>query len=381
MRACRIVRAHGSARGRSVSSTTSPRALRTRPHMLLGVDPFAELRVVDYGDAECVPAGLEQSHAAVERAVLDILEAGAMPIVLGGDHSVAYPNLVAMAKHHGRGAVGVIQFDTHADTADIVWGVRLSHGTPMRLAVDEGWIRGDHFIQVGLRGYWPHAAEFDWMRSVGMRWHTMYEVEERGIGAVIDTVIAEASEHLPESCLSDRRRRRARPGLGARHGNSRAGRSPSPRAPDRGSQVVPRASGRRDGGRGGLAALRPGERHGARRPPLRDRGPVRYRAASQGWAGAAPAAGGLRAEPAPARLVSTRRGPQPRGRRRPPGRARLRPLGAYARRPPELPPSRGNRARDRAPAPRGGAGRYRMAFRAAARAASRARGSSSGLME
>jgi agmatinase len=185
-----------------------PRAIRlvdnfaesppARPHMLLGVDPFAELRVVDYGDAECVPAGLQQSHAAVERAVLDILEADAVPIVLGGDHSVAYPNLVAMAKRHGRGSVGVIQFDTHADTADIVWGVRLSHGTPMRLAVDEGWIRGDHFIQVGLRGYWPHAAEFDWMRTVGMRWHTIYEIEERGMGAVVDTVVAEARERLPE---------------------------------------------------------------------------------------------------------------------------------------------------------------------------------------
>jgi agmatinase len=165
-----------------------------------------------------------------------------------------------MAKHHGRGAVGVIQFDTHADTANIVWGVRLSHGTPMRLAVDEGWIRGDHFIQVGLRGYWPHASEFDWMRSVGMRWHTVYEVGERGIGAVIDTVVAEASDRLPKLVYLIVDVDVLDPGW-----------APGTGTPEPGG-LLPRE---------------------LLTPALRDRGPVRYRAAPQGQPRAAPAAGEL----------------------------------------------------------------------------------------
>src|SRR5437763_1724890 len=151
-----------------------------RPHMLLGVDPFAVLNVVDYGDAEAVPGDPARSHAAVKALVAEACAAGAVPVVIGGDHSVAHPNLTAMAEHHGAGAVGVIQFDAHADTAAEERGVLRSHGTPMRLVVDEGWVRGDRFIQVGLRGAWPGPEEFDWMRSVGFRWYTAYEIDERG---------------------------------------------------------------------------------------------------------------------------------------------------------------------------------------------------------
>ena len=87
-----------------------------------------------------------------------------MPLVLGGDHSIADPNITAVADHHGHGRVGVIHFDAHADTAENLAGVRRSHGTPMRLVVDSGAIPGDRFIQVGLRGWWPEAEEFAWMR-------------------------------------------------------------------------------------------------------------------------------------------------------------------------------------------------------------------------
>jgi agmatinase len=186
-----------------------PRAIRqadnfpvspaSRPHMGLGVDAFAHLNVVDYGDAECMPANLENSHREIHARVSEILAAGVIPIVLGGDHSLAYPDMTAMADHHGRGNVGVIHFDTHADTADTLWGSRLSHGSPMRLVVDEGVIRGDHFIQFGLRGYFPDPVDFDWMRSVGLRWHSMYEIDDLGFRPVLETMLDEAKGSLPET--------------------------------------------------------------------------------------------------------------------------------------------------------------------------------------
>jgi agmatinase len=86
----------------------------------------------------------------------------------------------------------VVHFDAHADAANSISGSLISHGTPMRRLVEEGWVRGSNFVQVGLRGYWPEKDTFDWMRQQGFRWHTIVEVEERGVDAVIDDAIAEA---------------------------------------------------------------------------------------------------------------------------------------------------------------------------------------------
>jgi agmatinase len=163
-------------------------------HMDLGVDPFEALRIVDHGDAEVVPGDGLASHKAIHSSVETILSAGAIPVVLGGDHSIAYPNISAVAKQHGSGDLAVVQFDTHADTATSNWGVKYSHGTPFRHLVDEGFLRGDRLIQVGLRGYWPWREEWDWAHEVGVVWHRMDEINERGIGAVIDDVLAELAD-------------------------------------------------------------------------------------------------------------------------------------------------------------------------------------------
>jgi agmatinase len=185
-------------------SRYGPRAIRqadeasgvpaTRPHMLLGIDPFAVLQVVDYGDIETVPGDPARSHAAIKRRVGEICAAGAIPIVLGGDHSIADPDMTAVADHYGHGQVGVIHFDAHADTAAEEAGVTRSHGTPMRLVVESGAIPGDRFLQVGLRGFWPEPPEFAWMRQSGFRWWTMYEIDERGFDTCLDEVIAIARD-------------------------------------------------------------------------------------------------------------------------------------------------------------------------------------------
>jgi agmatinase len=189
-------------------SRYGPRAIRqadeasglppSRPHMLLGVDPFAVLNVVDYGDAETIPGDTARSHDAIRERVAEICAAGAIPVVLGGDHSIADPNMTAVADHYGPGTVGVIHFDAHADTASHLAGVERSHGTPMRLVVDRGSIPGDRFLQVGLRGFWPEPPEFQWMRDVGFRWWTAYELDERGFDVCLAEVIEAARgwEHV-----------------------------------------------------------------------------------------------------------------------------------------------------------------------------------------
>jgi agmatinase len=189
-----------------------PRAIRQaedvggpapRPHMELGVDPFALLNVVDYGDVEVVPANLGASHAQLRQRASEILGAGAVPVILGGDHSLSSPVMQAIADQFGPDGYSVIHFDTHADTGADVFGVtELSHGTPFYRGVNEGFMRGDHIVQIGLRGAWPFPEEFDWMRANGFRWHTMGEVLDRGLSAVVSDAIAYAASKAPRTYLT-----------------------------------------------------------------------------------------------------------------------------------------------------------------------------------
>jgi agmatinase len=181
-----------------------PRAIRLadvgggshQPNMDVGVNPFDVLTVVDCGDAEVAPADARGSHAAIRAAVGEICAAGAIPIVLGGDHSIAHPDVGAVADHLRRASpdatLGLIHFDAHADDAAELYGVTLSHGTPLRLLVEEGSLDGRNIVQVGLRGYWPDPEDFAWARAQGFRWHLMEEVTERGMDAVMDDVVAVA---------------------------------------------------------------------------------------------------------------------------------------------------------------------------------------------
>jgi agmatinase len=175
-----------------------PRAIRLsdpagsgdeRPHMDLGVDPYEVLTVVDHGDVEVVPGDPARSHEAIRAAVGGILAAGAFPVVLGGDHSILHPDAGAAADHLGRGTVGVIHFDAHADDAETLFGVRRSHGTPVRLLVEEGSVRGQDVVQVGLRGYWPGPEEFAWAREQGLEWFTQGEIDERGLEEIVEEAI------------------------------------------------------------------------------------------------------------------------------------------------------------------------------------------------
>ena len=173
-----------------------PRAIRAAscppgPHLEVGVDAFAQLRIVDFGDAPVTPAG-GGSFAAIEATVGQVVAAGAIPIVLGGDHSITWPSATAVAEVRHPGSIGIVHFDAHADTANDDWGVLAGHGTPMRRLIESGAVNGRNFVQVGLRGYWPPVETFEWMQRHELRYHFMTEVEERGAEAVIDQAIEEA---------------------------------------------------------------------------------------------------------------------------------------------------------------------------------------------
>jgi agmatinase len=161
-------------------------------HLELGVQPLKLLKVFDYGDAVVIPSDIERSHEAIRTKVGEVAAIGAIPVVLGGDHSVTYPSATAVADAVGRGKVGVVHFDAHADTAQDSWGVLLSHGSPMRRLIESGAVPGRFFVQVGLRGYWPPPEIFEWMSEHQMRWHRMDEIERRGFDAVLDDALAEA---------------------------------------------------------------------------------------------------------------------------------------------------------------------------------------------
>jgi agmatinase len=165
-----------------------PRAIRSAscppgPHLEAKVDAFAELRVVDYGDAPVLPAAPARSHEAIEETVGEVLDAGLVPIVLGGDHSIAEPDVRACAGRHG--PVGLVHFDTHTDTGTEVFGVEVSHGTPMYRLVRDGHVDPARYVQIGLRGYWPGETEFAWQAERGILAFFMHDVRDLGIGEVV----------------------------------------------------------------------------------------------------------------------------------------------------------------------------------------------------
>jgi agmatinase len=165
-----------------------------RPHLPTGIDPFAELTVVDAGDIAVAPGYLELGLETLADAVEKIASTGAIPIILGGDHSVTYGNGTGLARIHGDGSFGLVHFDAHADTGETSAGQLLGHGTPMRRLIESGAVPGHRFVQIGLRGYWPGPKTVTWMAEQRMKTFLMSEIVERGLNAVVDDAVASCSD-------------------------------------------------------------------------------------------------------------------------------------------------------------------------------------------
>jgi agmatinase len=165
-----------------------------RPHLPTGIDALGALGVVDIGDVYVVPGQIEESIRRIADAVETVSRSGAVPIVLGGDHTITYPNATGVARVHGFGDVGLVHFDAHADTGNLQNGYLYGHGTPMRRLIESGAIPGHRFVQIGLRGYWPEPDVIAWMREQRMRFYMMNEIEERGLRSVVNEAVAQVSE-------------------------------------------------------------------------------------------------------------------------------------------------------------------------------------------
>ncbi len=150
--------------------------------------------MVDAGDIAVAPGYLELGLETLADTVERIATTGAIPIVLGGDHSVTFGNGMGLARVHGDGSFGLVHFDAHADTAPTNAGQLHGHGAPMRRLIESGAVPGHRFVQIGLRGYWPDRDTVAWMADQRMETYLMTEITERGLPQVVDDAVASCSQ-------------------------------------------------------------------------------------------------------------------------------------------------------------------------------------------
>lgn len=182
-----------------VGARFGPEAIRSasvllRPyHPFLGVHLFEHLSIIDYGDAPVAPGFIEDSLRRIADFLTPLTTAGVIPIGLGGDHSVLLGELRAVAAAYG--PVALVQFDSHPDTWDAYFGHRYTHGTVVRRAAEEGLIRPEHSIQVGLRGPLYGPADWQAARDLGLEILSAAEVRALGLDAVVRRILRRVGDH------------------------------------------------------------------------------------------------------------------------------------------------------------------------------------------
>jgi agmatinase len=149
---------------------------------VLNVSPFERLRVADYGDLSVNPLSIEDTFRRITTELNAVLQERAIPMCVGGDHSILLPILRSIHKFHG--PVALIQLDAHSDTWDEYWGIKYSHGTPVRRAIEEGLLAEPYILQVGLRGQLYNAQDLDYAREHKIDMVTAEEFHEHGLPLV-----------------------------------------------------------------------------------------------------------------------------------------------------------------------------------------------------
>ena len=147
---------------------------------------LAGVRMVDIGDADIVHTDTVKSHANIEHAVRKILEAGALPVVLGGDHSINIPCVAAFSDEE---PIHIVQIDAHLDFVDVRHGVRFGHGNPMRRAAEKDHVTG--LTQIGIRNVSSTAREgYEDARRMGSDILSVRQVRKLGVDAVLERIPA-----------------------------------------------------------------------------------------------------------------------------------------------------------------------------------------------
>ena len=158
---------------------------------VVSVDYFKELNIVDYGNAaqNMFQMGLSLNEGA--KVVLEILEAGATAIVVGGSHDTEAVGHMAMAKHFGPKNYATVHFDAHEDAYDTSLGTFTHGGRARRWAWENGWIKGEDLHSIGMRGVYGSPEILEWQRKVGERFHYMVEFEQNGFDKTWDRILEE----------------------------------------------------------------------------------------------------------------------------------------------------------------------------------------------
>ncbi|MEP6660652.1 MAG: agmatinase [Acidimicrobiales bacterium] len=169
-----------------------PRAIRAescllRPYLMATrAAPFDSLTVADLGDVPLNTFNPSASVALIAEFYANVVRAGTVPLSIGGDHTITYPILRALAAQHG--PLGIVHVDAHADVNDTMFGERVTHGTWMRRAIEENLVDPSRTVQIGLRGTGYSADDFDWIAGLGARVVTAEECWYRSLAPLMDEV-------------------------------------------------------------------------------------------------------------------------------------------------------------------------------------------------
>ncbi|MGO1544058.1 MAG: agmatinase [Gulosibacter sp.] len=151
------------------------------------VSPFAEAQVVDAGDISINPFDISDAVKNVEDAADELRKDGTRLVMIGGDHTVALPNLRSLAKDHGE--ITVIHFDAHLDTWDTYFDAPITHGTPFRRASEEGLINKEHSLHVGIRGPLYDRSDLRDDERLGFAIISTVEIENEGVERAIERML------------------------------------------------------------------------------------------------------------------------------------------------------------------------------------------------
>ena len=169
-----------------------PRQIRgesvlVRPYgMATRAAPFDSFQIADIGDVPLNTFNLLKSVDIIEQFYDGIVESGAKPVSLGGDHTIALPILRALSKKHGK--MALVHVDAHADINDVMFGEKIAHGTIFRRAVEEGLVDGNKMVQIGLRTTGYAADDFDWSTDQGARVVPAEECWYKSLNPLMDEV-------------------------------------------------------------------------------------------------------------------------------------------------------------------------------------------------
>ena len=178
-----------------------PRQIRSesvlvRPYgMATGAAPFDSFQVADTGDVALNPYSLPKSMEIIEAHYDEVLGHGAVPVSLGGDHTIALPILRALARRHGE--MALVHVDAHADINDRMFGEEIAHGTIFRRAIEEQLVDPSKMVQIGLRATGYDADDFDWSRQQGVRVVTAEECWYRSLAPLMEEVRAAIGPDTP----------------------------------------------------------------------------------------------------------------------------------------------------------------------------------------